>query len=142
MAREFKKQTERVFEDVVKESLKIIGVKVEEVKIQLFLRLILSGIAKHYFYNPDDVIDVGFLRFSKNPNKDELFKAEIIKSTENGIYNAETLWKFYTGELQQQQQCRKILDKFLNDLIKYSQEQEENITKLTSRLKERKKRRE
>ena len=135
MAREFIKRTDEIFEDITKKSLGIVGIEADKNKVKLLIRLILSGIAQHYFYNPDDIIDVGFLQFSKNPDKDELFKVNIIKSVEDGVFNADTLWKFYSGELHQQQKCKEILENFLTDLIEYSQEQEVAITKLTTKLK-------
>ena len=82
MAREFIKRTDEIFEDITKKSLGIVGIEADKNKVKLLIRLILSGIAQHYFYNPDDIIDVGFLQFSKNPDKDELFKVNIIKSVE------------------------------------------------------------
>lgn len=126
-------------EEVTKESLKIVGIEdVEDGKVKLLSRLIISGIANHYFRNPDDLIRMGFLQFEKSPNKDELFKVTILRSQEAGVVNADTLWKYYKGELHQEAKFKEILDNFLEELISYSQDQEINITQLTSRLHKRK----
>lgn len=138
MVRQFNKAPPEVLEDILKESLRVIDVEMDEGKVRLLLRLIISGIANHYFYRPDDLIDVGFLRFCKSPDKDELFRVNIIRNKESGVINAETMWKYYTGQLKQERDFKGILENFLEELINYSQEQEIDITQLTSRLQKRK----
>lgn len=140
MGREFKEREEEIIEKIINKSLEIIGSKFKEGQAKLFLRLIISGIANHYFHNPDDIINVGFLRFEKSPNKNELFKVTIIKNQEAGVVNAETLWEYYSGELKQKQQLKEVLNNFLEELISYSQAQEIEIMNLTNDI-ERKKRR-
>ena len=126
-------------EKIMEESLKVVGIEnVDEGKVKLLARLFISGIANHYFHYPDDLIRVGFLQFEKSPNKNELFKVTILKDQSAGVVNADTLWKYYKGELHQEAKFKEILDGFLEDLISYSQTQEINITKLTSKLQARK----
>ena len=126
-------------ESVTKESLRIVGIEnVEEGKVKLLSRLIVSGIANYYFHNPDDLIKMGFLQFEKSPDKNELFKVTILRDTGAGVVNADTLWKYYKGELHQEAKFKEILDSFLEDLINYSQTQEISITQLTSKLQKRK----
>lgn len=138
MARKFNKESPETLETILKESLEIIGVEMKEDKAKLLLRLIISGIANHYFYKPDDLIEVGFLQFCKSPDKDELFRVNILRNKESGVVNANTLWKYYTGQLQQEKDFKGILENFIEELINYSQEQEIDITQLTSRLQKRK----
>lgn len=138
MARKFKEREPEILENILRESLTIIGVEMEEGKLKLLLRLLMSGIAYHYFENPDDLIRIGFLQFEKSPNKDELFKLTLLRDKKSGVVNAETLWKYYKGELRQEAQFKEILDNFLEELISYSQTQEINITQLTSSLQKRK----
>ena len=140
MGRVFKEESAEVIEKIIERSLNIIGAEFNEGQTKLFLRLIMSGIANHYFHNPDDIINVGFLRFEKSPDKNELFKVTIIKNQEVGVVNAETLWEYYNGELRQKQQLKEVLNDFLKELISYSQAQEIDITNLTNSI-ERKKRR-
>lgn len=140
MGRAFKEESAEVIEKIIERSLNIIGAEFNEGQTKLFLRLIISGIANHYFHNPDDIINVGFLRFEKSPDKNELFKVTIIKNQEVGVVNAETLWEYYNGELKQKQQLKEVLNDFLKELISYSQAQEIDITNLTNSI-ERKKRR-
>ena len=134
MARKFNKEPPEVLEKILRESLKVIDVEMEKDKAKLLLRLIISGIANHYFHKPDDLVDIGFLRFCKSPDKDELFRVNILRDKESGVVNADTLWKYYTGRLKQEQDFKGILENFLEELINYSQEQEIDITHLTSRL--------
>lgn len=137
--RKFKEKPPDSIEEVTKESLRIIGIEdIEEGKVKLLSRLIISGIANHYFYNPDDLIKMGFLQFEKSPDKNELFKVTILRDTEAGVINAETLWRYYRGELHQEAKFKEVLDNFLEELIAYSQTQEIDITQLTSRLQKRK----
>lgn len=137
--RKFTEKSSEEIERVTRESLKIIGMEdVDEGKVKLLSRLIISGIANHYFHNPDDLIRMGFLQFEKSPDKNELFKVTIIKNSEAGVINADTLWKYYKGELHQEAKFKEILDNFLEDLISYSQNQEINITQLTSKLQNKK----
>lgn len=138
MARKFTREPPEILENVLKESLKVIGVEMEEDKAKLLLRLIISGVANHYFYKPDDLIEVGFLQFCKSPDKDELFRVNILRDKESGVVNANTLWRYYTGQLQQEKDFKGILENFIEELINYSQEQEIDITKLTSKLQKRK----
>ena len=138
MARKFNKEPPETLESILRESLDILDIKIEEDKAKLLLRLIISGIASHYFYKPDDLIDIGFLRFCKSPDKDELFRVNLLRDKESGVINADTLWKFYTGQLKQEQDFKEILENFFQELINYSQEQEIDITHLTSRLQRRK----
>ena len=133
--RKFIEKPPDIIERVVEESLKIIGIEdIEEGKIKLLSRLIISGLAYYYFNNPDDLIKMGFLQFEKSPDKDELFKITLLRDREAGVINADTLWKYYKGELHQEAKFKEILDNFLEGLITYSQEQEVNITKLTSTI--------
>lgn len=137
--RKFIEKPPDIIERVTRESLKIVGIEeVSEGKVKLLSRLIISGIANHYFYNPDDLIKMGFLQFEKSPDKNELFKVTILKDIEAGVINADTLWKYYRGELHQEAKFKEILDNFLEELIAYSQTQEINITQLTNRLQKRK----
>lgn len=137
--RKFIEKPPDIIERVTGESLKIVGIEeVPEGKVKLLSRLIISGIANHYFQNPDDLIKMGFLQFEKSPDKNELFKVTILRDTEVGVINADTLWKYYKGELHQEAKFKEVLDNFLEELIAYSQTQEINITQLTSRLQKRK----
>lgn len=138
MVRKFEKKSSKVLEDIVEESLKIVGIETDEGKIKLLLRLVMSGIANHYFFSPDDLIEVGFLQFCKSPDKDELFRINILRDKESGVINANTLWKFYKGELQQEKDFKRVLDNFLQELISYSQIQEMSIMNLTNVMEKRK----
>lgn len=138
MARKFKEREPEILENILRESLTIIGVEMDEGKMKLLLRLLMSGIAYYYFENPDDLIRIGFLQFEKSPDKDELFKLTLLRDKKSGVVNAETLWRYYKGELRQEAQFKEILDNFLEELISYSQTQEINITQLTSSLQRRK----
>ena len=138
MARKFTREPPETLESILEESLKVIGVEMKEDKAKLLLRLIISGIANHYFHKPDDLIEVGFLQFCKSPDKDELFRVNLLRDRESGVINADTLWKYYTGQLQQEKDFKGILENFIEELINYSQEQEIGITQLTSRLQKRK----
>ena len=136
--RKFIERSSKEVEEIVEESLKIVGIETTKDKAKLLARLVISGIANHYFKNPDDLIRMGFLQFEKSPNKDELFKVMIIRDKETGVVNAETLWRYYKGELRQEAQFKQILDNFLKELIEYSQAQEIDITQLTSQIQTKK----
>ena len=137
--RKLVEKSAEIIEEITRESLKIIGIEdIEDGKIKLLSRLIISGISNHYFYNPDDLIRMGFLQFEKSPEKDELFKVTILRDKEAGVINAGALWQYYRGELHQEAEFKEILYKFLKDLINYSQVQEISITQLTSKLQRRK----
>lgn len=140
MARKFKERPASVLENIVKESLDIMDIEMGTDKIRLLLRLIVSGIAKHYFISPDDIIKVGFLQFEKSPDKDELFKVTLLRDKNAGVINADTLWKYYKGELKQEAQFKEILEGFLEELINYSQEQEIEIMNITNSIEEKKRR--
>lgn len=140
MVRKFKKREPEIIESVVRESLEAIDVELEEEKVKLLARLIISGIGKHYFFSPDDLIDMGFLRFQKSPDKDELFRVTLLRNENSGVINADTLWRYYRGDLYHELQFKEIMDTFLHELIDYSQAQEVEITRLTNQIQEKKRR--
>ena len=133
MAREIKNLKSSVIEDMVVNNLsKICDNKLENEKLQLFLRLIISDIAYHFFLNPDTQIDVGFMRFRKSPNLDELFTVDIIRNED--IINAQSLYKYYRGELISEKELKGIVEGFVGELLMYSQQQNTKITSLTGKL--------
>lgn len=140
MGRKFREASPEVLEDIVKESLTYIGISdIDNGKVKLLLRLLMSGIGSYYFKNPDDIINVGFLKFKKSPDKDELFEVYIKRDSKSGILNAQTLWDYYNGSLVRERLCKGVVEDFLENLINYSQEQEINITDLTNNIKEKRK---
>ena len=137
MARKREVKSAKILEDIMKECLSILSIEdISDDKVKLLLRLYASGIANKFFLEPDNIIDVGFLRFEKSPDKNELFRVSLKKDVNAGVINATTLWKYYKGELQQEKQFKQILEEFLTDLIQYSEEQEISITNLTSKLQQ------
>ena len=132
-----RKRVERgpeIIEKVSKDCFRALGYAVPKEKSDLFARLFLSGLSHYFFYHPDDIIKIGFLKLEKSPDLEELFKVIIQKSMNAGVINAETLWKYYTGELIQENNFKEIIEKFMNELIEYSQEQEINITQITNKI--------
>ena len=135
MARKLKTKQATDIEDIVLESLTRTGFKkVDDVKLALLTRLIFSGIAHYFFKSPDNVVEMGFLKFIKNPEKDQLFAVNIRRNETEGIYNASTLWKYYKGELIVEEKLKNIMEKFVENLIEYSQAQEQDISKLTRKM--------
>jgi hypothetical protein len=135
MKRKLKRAQKEELESIMRDCLKT--VKIGELKAgrsEWLFRLLMSGIAKYFFEQPDNFVDVGFIRFKKNPEKEELFAVEIIKDEKAGVTNAETLWRYYTGELSSEKELKSIVNNFVNELLKYSQEQEEEITNITGKL--------
>lgn len=141
MVRKQEKINPKLLEGIVRDSLASVGIEEEnKEKSAILLRLFLSGIGQHFFHHPDDIFEVGFLRLEKSPDKDELFKVKILRNPEEGIINAETLWKYYRGEILQENKFREVIEGFMTELIRYSQEQEINITNLTSTIEKKKRR--
>lgn len=135
MAREIKERESIDIEEIVAECFKRIGVQEAKVEqIALFTRLLFSGISRYFFYNPDNAVNVGYLKFSKSPDKDELFRVHIMRNGKVGIVNADTLWKYYKGDIIHREKIEEVVNSFVNELLDYSQQQEKNITKLTRKL--------
>lgn len=140
MARKLKKADKVIIENIVEDSLRRVNIHdIENKRVALLVRLITAGIANHFFESPDDLIDVGFLRFKKNPEKNELFAVEILKDEESGVTNASTLYRYYTGDLTSEQELKETMNDFVNELLSYSQSQNESISKLTGNLNKRRK---
>ena len=137
MGRQFTEKPPELLEQIMEDCLKIVGAELNENQIKLLLRLIISGIAKYYFKNPDDLINLGFLKFTKSPEKNELFKVLIIRDEEAGVTNAEALWRYYKGDIKQEKQIKETMNNFLENLINYSKAQEEEITKSISQIEKR-----
>ena len=138
MARKLTKVSNKIIEEIVESSIKRTGIKkVSKKQAALLIRLICSGIANHFFHNPDDLIDVGFIRFKKNPTKEEIFAVDLIPNNE-GVINADTLYKYYKGDLIAAEKIKETMENFVNELLSYSQNQNNKITNMTSKLQERK----
>ena len=137
MARKFSEKPPELLEQIMEDCLQIVGAKLNENQIKLLLRLIISGIAKYYFNNPDDLINLGFLKFTKSPDKDELFKVMIIRDENEGIVNAEALWRYYKGDIKKEKQIKETMTTFLENLIQYSKDQEKEITQSISQIEKR-----
>ena len=134
MKREQRVVEPKIIEELVDKALRAIGIEdLDKDKSRLFLRLLFSGLGQYFFINPDDLMDIGFIRLAKNPKKEEIFSVNLIKNPDLGIVNADTLWKYYRGELIQQEKFKELIEGFMEELISYSQEKEMNITELTSR---------
>ena len=138
MVRKLTKVNNEIIKEIVNGSIKRTGIKnVSEEQAALLIRLICSGFANHFYHNPDDLIDVGFIRFKKNPTKEEVFAVDLIPNSE-GINNADDLYKYYKGELGAGEKIKETMENFVNELLSYSQSQNNKITSMTSKLQERK----
>ena len=142
MVRKQIKKDSIILENISEECIRALALEkhVKREKSDLYFRLLLSGIARHFFYSPDDIFEIGFLRLEKSPNKDELFKVTILKDVDVGVVNADTLWKYYRGELLQESKFKELIENFMTELISYSQAQEMNITQLTRKINKEKRR--
>lgn len=139
MARKLVKKESSILEDIAIDSVKRVGLDLTRDQALLLMRLMFSGMANYFFLDPDSIIDIGFLRFKKNPAKDELFAIDIIRNAQEGIVNAGTLYKYYKGELAKEAELKSILHGFMDELVEYSQVQEVNISKMTSSLSRKRK---
>ena len=135
MARKLTKVNNQVISDLTSYAFKQTGIKeASKEQTALFIRLLCSGIANYFYHNPDDIIDVGFIRFKKNPEKEEVFAVDLIPNEEAGVINADTLYKYYKGDLIAETKIKETMENFVNELLSYSQNQSNNITKITSKL--------
>lgn len=135
MAREIKQVDKEVIEQIVRDSLERMGLKATKDQASLLLRLILSGISCHFYENPDTQVRMGFLTFQKSPDLDELFSLRIIRDAEEGVVNAETMYRYYKGELTTERKLKDIVEGFVDELLDYSQEQNMKITGLAKSLR-------
>ena len=140
MVRKREERDSTTLENISEKCFKAMGLNVSREQSNLFARIFLSGISHYFFYKPDDIIRIGFLKVEKSPEKSELFKVTLQKNLDVGVTNAETLWKYYTGELIQESKFQEIIQNFMEELISYSQAQEQEITNLTSSLNRKKRR--
>lgn len=135
MVRKIKKVKPEVITDIFTDSCKRIGIgDVDKDKQALLLRLLISGIGSHFFFNPDTEIEIGYLKFKKSPNIDELFNVEIIRNKDEGVVNAETLYRYYRGEMIVAKELKKVIETFAEELVSYSQSQQNRINKLEGKL--------
>lgn len=135
MARKLTKVNNQIILDIISFALKQTGIRdVSDDQSALLIRLICSGIANYFYNNPDDLIDLGFMRFKKNPKKEEVFAVELITDEKEGITNADTLYRYYKGDLNSEKQLKEMMEKFVNELLVYSQNQNNKIIYTTSKL--------
>ena len=135
MARKIKEHKAIDIEEIVEECFKRIGVaNAKQEQIALFSRLLFSGISRYFFLHPDNAVNLGYLRFSKSPDIDELFRVHIVRNGKVGIVNADTLWKYYKGDIIHREKIEEVVNNFVNELLVYSQQQEQDISKLTRKL--------
>lgn len=140
MNRKLNKVTEEVVIALLRDSLKRSGLEnMPDNNVSLFIRLLFSGLSSYFFRNPDDIIDLGYMRLKKNAEIDELFAVEILRDKEESVVNADTLYKFYKGELISEKEIKKVVEGFANELLSYSEMQNEKISNLTYKLNKRRK---
>lgn len=140
MSRKLNKVTEEIIISLLRDSLKRSGLdNLPDNNVSLFIRLLFSGISSYFFRNPDDIIDLGYMRLKKNAEVDELFAVEILRDREESVVNADTLYKFYKGELISEKEIKKVVEGFANELLSYSEMQNEKISNLTYKLNKRRK---
>ena len=85
------------------------------------------------FEKPDYKVKMGYIEFMKNPDKEQLFAINILKNDEEGVVNADTLWRYYKGELLTEAKLKGVIDEFVQDLLEYAQAQEQNIMSLNNK---------
>ena len=136
--RKIEEKSLSIIERIVEDSLLHVGFNPTSDQSALLLRLIFSGIGSHFFFEPDTKFKIGFIEVMKSPEVDELFNVKIVRSPEDKIVNADTLYKYYKGDLARAEQLRDILDTFVNDLLKYAQGQEVSIASTVNRINTRK----
>lgn len=134
MTREIKTVSKNVIEDIINDTLNKFGIILEKDEAALMLRLFLSGISKYFFEEPDTRVELGFMSLQKSPDLDELFSVRIIRNLEEGVVNADTMNKYYKGEIITEKKIKGIVEGFVDELLAYSQEQNKEITLLTSKL--------
>ena len=140
MERKLNKVDEGIIIDLLTDSLKRAGLNdLPENNAKLFIRLLFSSISDYFFCNPDNIIDLGYLRLKKNSNVNEMFAVEILRSETEDVVNANTLYKFYKGELISEKEIKKVVEGFANELLSYSEVQNEKISDLTHQLNKRRK---
>ena len=140
MSRKFNKVSEETIALILKDSLRRAGLSdLPDKNVSLFIRLMFSGLSSYFFRNPDNVIDIGYIRLKKNATIDELFAVEILRSKDEGVVNADTLYKFYKGELISEKEIKRVVEGFANELLSYSEMQNAKISDLTHRLNKRRK---
>lgn len=138
MARRLKRASKEIIENITEDSLRRVNIHdIEDKRIALLIRLIAAGIANYFFEFPDTIIEIGFLRFKKNPEKDELFAVDIIRDDKSGVINASSLYRYYTGDLASEKELKETMNNFVSELLNYSQSQNESISKLTGKLRRR-----
>lgn len=136
MGRKFKTISSVILENIVKDSASRVKISpISSNQANLLVRLIFSGIASYLYNYPDDIMDVGYIKVKKNPPKEEIFAVDIVKNENEGITNAETLYRYYKGELMAEKEIKETMNNFVNELLSYSQAQNFNITKLTGNLR-------
>lgn len=134
MAREIRTVDKKVIEDIITNTLNKFGIELEKDEAALMLRLFLSGISKYFFDEPDTRVELGFMSLQKSPDLDELFSIRILRNLEEGVVNADTMYKYYKGEITTEKKIKGIVEGFVDELLSYSQEQNKEITLLTNKL--------
>lgn len=135
MKRKLIKVKDKVLDEIISQSLKQVGIKkFNKNQVALLIRLICGGIANYFYDNPDDLIEAGFIRFKKNPDKEEIFAVDLIPNEQEGVINADTLYRYYKGDLWAEDRLKETMNNFVNELLSYSQNQSNKITSMTSKL--------
>lgn len=134
MARKYISRLPKDIEEIVDECLRRVNIKdVSENQVALLTRLIFSGIANYFYKKPDYKVKMGYIEFIKNPDKEQLFAINILKNDEEGVVNADTLWRYYKGELLSEAKLKVVIDEFVQDLLNYAQTQEQDIMSLNNK---------
>lgn len=134
MGRKYTLMLPQEIEDIVKECLLRVGIKgASNNQVALLTRLIFSGVAEYFYKQPDNKVRMGYIEFMKNPDKEQLFAVNILKSEGVGVINADTLWRYYKGELATEAQLKGVIDEFVHNLLEYAETQEQDIVNINNK---------
>ena len=136
MKRKFTTIKDRVLEEIVRDSALRVGIgALNETQTAMLIRLIFSGISNYFYNSPDNVVELGYMKVRKNPEKEQLFAVDLQENNADSISNAETLYRYYKGDMKAEKELKETMNTFINELLIYSQVQSNNITKLTGKLR-------
>lgn len=111
------------FYDDVKSNCEKTGMELSKENIEKLFTIMVSTAADYLYHNPECRIDLPHFSIIRTHSKSNLIHIDIKRDKE--VRNAEQLLYFYLNEGLEKRKLKNILDEFVDTLVEYSADKEE-----------------
>jgi len=126
-----------VLVESIKDNCKKAGMNISQDNINKLFNIMVSTAADYVYHNPESRIDFPHFSIIRCRSKVNLIQIDIKRDKE--VDNAEELLYFYLNEGLERREIKKIIDEFVDTLVDYSSEKEDENSEIIKKIKSNKK---